>query len=288
MTFSRMSLINRFRHDSVRVKQSICEKMGIKKAIVKSSRNDLEMDFTAMPQSFSCNYFAWDLWTDNKLSFCYVHVKVFLKLSEDILWLAEFSRLHLSFRNSFYFEAEKSEIKIMSALGMQFFCLVLLATFILLLEIKVKVRTCTWNSYLENLWACGLTTTLSCCYHSSCLCTELEEESFSTYQMNINWVERTTFISFSFRIASYAIKSWKLKTYQCLILLKMSQGQEKWSSVRITDSKKNSIKVENHVSIHSNLNLNGLCPEREQKGLGKEVKLSNQSIICSLFIAHRT
>ena len=69
----------------------------------------------------------------------------------------------------------------------------------------------------------------------------------------------------------------------------MSQGQEKWSSVRITDSKKNSIKVENHVSIHSNLNLNGLCPEREQKGgLGKEVKLSNQSIICSLFIAHRT
>lgn len=49
------------------------------------------------------------------------------------------------------------------------------------------------------------------------------------------------------------------------------QGQEKWSSVRITDSKKNSIKVENHVSIHSNLNLNGLCPP-DQKGIGNEVK----------------
>lgn len=50
------------------------------------------------------------------------------------------------------------------------------------------------------------------------------------------------------------------------------QGQEKWSSVRITDSKKNPIKVENHVSIHSNLNLNGLCPS-DQKGIGNEVKL---------------
>lgn len=49
------------------------------------------------------------------------------------------------------------------------------------------------------------------------------------------------------------------------------KGQEKWSSVRITDSKKNPIKVENHVSIHSNLNLNGLCPD--QLGLGKEVNI---------------
>lgn len=46
------------------------------------------------------------------------------------------------------------------------------------------------------------------------------------------------------------------------------QGQEKWSSVRICDSKKNSVKVENHVSTHSNLNLNGL----HQKEV-KEVKL---------------
>lgn len=46
------------------------------------------------------------------------------------------------------------------------------------------------------------------------------------------------------------------------------QGQEKWSSVRICDSKKNSVKVENHVSIHSNLNLNGL----HQKEV-KEVKM---------------
>lgn len=53
----------------------------------------------------------------------------------------------------------------------------------------------------------------------------------------------------------------------------MSQGQEKWSSVRITESKKNSMKVENHIqSVHSNLNLNGLCPNDTQIGLGKEVK----------------
>jgi hypothetical protein len=50
------------------------------------------------------------------------------------------------------------------------------------------------------------------------------------------------------------------------------QGQEKWSSVRITDSKKNSIKVENHISMHSNLNLNGLIAQDANRGLGKEVK----------------
>lgn len=53
------------------------------------------------------------------------------------------------------------------------------------------------------------------------------------------------------------------------------QGQEKWSSVRITDSKKNSIKVENHISVHSNLNLNGLISQesdsQKHRGLGKEV-----------------
>lgn len=53
----------------------------------------------------------------------------------------------------------------------------------------------------------------------------------------------------------------------------MSQGQEKWSSVRITDANKNTIKVENHVSIHSNLSLNGLCPAEQKGGLGKEVKI---------------
>ncbi|CAG9800325.1 unnamed protein product [Chironomus riparius] len=50
-------------------------------------------------------------------------------------------------------------------------------------------------------------------------------------------------------------------------------GQEKWSSVRITE-KKNSIKVENHISIHSNLNLNGLDTDaalKLHKGIGKEV-----------------
>lgn len=61
------------------------------------------------------------------------------------------------------------------------------------------------------------------------------------------------------------------RTVQRLIQKKYHfKGQEKWSSVRITDSKKNPTKVENHISIHSNLNLNGLCPD--QIGLGKEVK----------------
>jgi hypothetical protein len=55
------------------------------------------------------------------------------------------------------------------------------------------------------------------------------------------------------------------------------KGQEKWSSVRITE-KKNSIKVENHISIHSNLNLNGLVSDSDaalklHKGIGKEVNL---------------
>ncbi|KAG5678050.1 hypothetical protein PVAND_007754 [Polypedilum vanderplanki] len=52
------------------------------------------------------------------------------------------------------------------------------------------------------------------------------------------------------------------------------QGQEKWSSVRITE-KKNSMKVENHISVHSNLNLNGLMSQetthKPTTGLGKEV-----------------
>uniref|UniRef100_A0A182QHT3 Ion transport domain-containing protein n=1 Tax=Anopheles farauti TaxID=69004 RepID=A0A182QHT3_9DIPT len=48
------------------------------------------------------------------------------------------------------------------------------------------------------------------------------------------------------------------------------QAQEKWSSVRLsTDSKKNQIKIENHISTHSNLNLNGLSGDKGN--LGKEV-----------------
>ncbi|XP_039438489.1 potassium voltage-gated channel subfamily H member 2-like isoform X3 [Culex pipiens pallens] len=51
---------------------------------------------------------------------------------------------------------------------------------------------------------------------------------------------------------------------------KVAQAQEKWSSVRLSsDSKKNQIKVENHISTHSNLNLNGLSSEKG--ALGKEV-----------------
>ncbi|XP_050073499.1 potassium voltage-gated channel subfamily H member 7 isoform X4 [Anopheles maculipalpis] len=47
-------------------------------------------------------------------------------------------------------------------------------------------------------------------------------------------------------------------------------AQEKWSSVRLSsDSKKNQIKIENHISTHSNLNLNGLSGEKAN--LGKEV-----------------
>lgn len=61
------------------------------------------------------------------------------------------------------------------------------------------------------------------------------------------------------------------------------KGQEKWSSVRITE-KKNSMKVENHISVHSNLNLNGLVSQdtdsshRPHKGIGKEVKYLNDSL----------
>ncbi|EAT47290.1 AAEL001578-PA, partial [Aedes aegypti] len=49
-----------------------------------------------------------------------------------------------------------------------------------------------------------------------------------------------------------------------------SEAQEKWSSVRLSsDSKKNQVKVENHISTHSNLNLNGLSTEKST--LGKDV-----------------
>jgi hypothetical protein len=40
------------------------------------------------------------------------------------------------------------------------------------------------------------------------------------------------------------------------------------------------MKVENHISIHSNLNLNGLV-QSDQRGIGKEVKRKNN--IVSLF-----
>ncbi|XP_055611210.1 potassium voltage-gated channel subfamily H member 7-like isoform X3 [Uranotaenia lowii] len=41
------------------------------------------------------------------------------------------------------------------------------------------------------------------------------------------------------------------------------QAQEKWSSVRLSsDAKKSQVKVENHISTHSNLNLNGLSGDK--------------------------
>lgn len=61
----------------------------------------------------------------------------------------------------------------------------------------------------------------------------------------------------------------------CLFLCSAvtSQAQEKWSSVRLSsDSKKNQIKIENHISTHSNLNLNGLSGDKAN--LGKEVIIS--------------
>lgn len=62
------------------------------------------------------------------------------------------------------------------------------------------------------------------------------------------------------------------------------KGQEKWSSVRITE-KKNSMKIENHISVHSNLNLNGLVSQvtdstlKLHKGIGNEVKYEKK-IVC--------
>lgn len=68
---------------------------------------------------------------------------------------------------------------------------------------------------------------------------------------------------------------------ECLIkIMSDLKGQEKWSSVRITDAKKSAVKVENHISIHSNLNLNGL---EGHGGLGKEVKRAAETELYKLF-----
>lgn len=54
--------------------------------------------------------------------------------------------------------------------------------------------------------------------------------------------------------------------------------------MRITESKKNSMKIENHISVHSNLNLNGLIAQDSEthkpKGIGKEV---NNELECKMF-----
>lgn len=57
----------------------------------------------------------------------------------------------------------------------------------------------------------------------------------------------------------------------------MQQATEKWSTVRVgSDCKNKTMKVENHLSMHSNLNLNGFgsTSDRAQtaKHIGKEVK----------------
>lgn len=99
----------------------------------------------------------------------------------------------------------------------------------------------------------------------------------SRWIMNINTDHSKPFPSFYLVPSTSYANKWTRRFIRllCLIIsLLMSEpkGQEKWSSVRITDAKKNSMKVENHVSIHSNLNLNGLCPASDQiGGIGKEV-----------------
>lgn len=50
----------------------------------------------------------------------------------------------------------------------------------------------------------------------------------------------------------------------------MQQATEKLSTVRIGSDLKYKTNIENHVSVHSNLNLNG-CNELSGKNIGKEV-----------------
>ncbi|GAB0089900.1 Ion_trans domain-containing protein [Sergentomyia squamirostris] len=49
------------------------------------------------------------------------------------------------------------------------------------------------------------------------------------------------------------------------------QATEKWSSVRLSTDSRNKVKIENHISTHSNLNLNGFGTEKQKAHLGKEV-----------------
>ncbi|EDS26025.1 conserved hypothetical protein [Culex quinquefasciatus] len=78
---------------------------------------------------------------------------------------------------------------------------------------------------------------------------------------------RISFLLFFFIFPHFAVVSLLLPA-----VTHKHQAQEKWSSVRLSsDSKKNQIKVENHISTHSNLNLNGLSSEKG--ALGKETLL---------------
>ncbi|XP_037926588.1 potassium voltage-gated channel subfamily H member 2 isoform X2 [Hermetia illucens] len=55
---------------------------------------------------------------------------------------------------------------------------------------------------------------------------------------------------------------------------KVAQATEKWSSVRLSTDSKTKVKIENHISVNSNLNLNGFGNEPKTKtaaNLGKEV-----------------
>lgn len=90
--------------------------------------------------------------------------------------------------------------------------------------------------------------------------TSLSTEGCFTFVTYINGII-SPFLTFFFFLSH---------TYTFILPMIQHQSQEKWSSVRITESKKSSMKVENHISVHSNLNLNGLITQ-EHKGLGKEV-----------------
>lgn len=64
--------------------------------------------------------------------------------------------------------------------------------------------------------------------------------------------------------------------FGCGCGLGKQQATEKWSSVRLSSDSKNKMKVENHISVHSNLNLNGFSnsggTDRSHKNnIGKEV-----------------
>lgn len=53
------------------------------------------------------------------------------------------------------------------------------------------------------------------------------------------------------------------------------QATEKWTTVRVGSDTKNKTKIENHLSMHSNLNLNGFGSQSDRtntaKHIGKEV-----------------
>lgn len=46
------------------------------------------------------------------------------------------------------------------------------------------------------------------------------------------------------------------------------KATEKWSSICLSAASKNQVAVENHISVHSNLNLNGFDNDKNPKSKG--------------------